>query len=73
MRRGHRQRTTGAEKDWTQKSWRHAFGLHKKSGRGKYSKRQMARRRRREPFETDDFDPVTSLASDARDNDGAPR
>lgn len=51
MRRGHRQRTSGAENDWINRGWRDAFRLWKRPGRGKYSKKQMARRRRKR-FET---------------------
>jgi hypothetical protein len=50
MRRGTRQKTNGAENDWLDKRMRRNIV---KSGRGKYSKRQMARRRRREPIDAD--------------------
>jgi hypothetical protein len=46
MRRAHRQKTTGAEKDWIIKKWRRLFDLSSRRGRGKYAKRAMARRRR---------------------------
>jgi hypothetical protein len=51
MRRAPRQKTNGAENDWIQRCWRKAFGLWNRPGRGRYSKRQMARRRRRERIE----------------------
>ena len=53
MRRGNRQKRNGAEQDWCSKYWRRELGLNQRPGRGKYSKRAMARRRRREPLETD--------------------
>lgn len=48
MHRGPRQKRSGAEQDWCLKWWRRAYGLNERPGRGKYSKRAMARRRRRE-------------------------
>lgn len=48
MRRGNRQKQRGAERDWCLKRLRRLFGLNQRPGRGKYSKRAMARRRRRE-------------------------
>jgi hypothetical protein len=53
MRRAPRQKQSGAERDWTNKRLRSAFGLNQQSGRGKYSKRQLARRRRRVPISDD--------------------
>ena len=53
MRRAPRQKTTGAENDWIIKKWRRLFDLSNRRGRGKYAKRAMARRRRREPHDRD--------------------
>jgi hypothetical protein len=50
MRRAPRQKQSGAERDWTNRKLRSAFGLNQRSGRGKYSKHQLARRRRRMPI-----------------------
>jgi len=47
MRRADRQKRSGAEQDWCSKFWRRAFGLNQRPGRGKATKRAMARRSRR--------------------------
>ena len=50
MRRAPRQKMSGAANDWCQKGWRRLFALNERSGRGRFTKRQLARQRRREPL-----------------------
>lgn len=54
VRRGNRQNRNGGENDWCFKRLRLAFSLNQRPGRGKFSKRAMARRRRREPINTNE-------------------
>jgi hypothetical protein len=53
MRRPSRQKRSGAAQDWCIKKWRRLLGLNRRAGRGKYTKRQLARQRRREPITCD--------------------
>jgi hypothetical protein len=55
MRRGTRQRLIdGHSWDWVHRWTRRMFRMTRRSGKGKYIKRRLARRRRREPIERDE-------------------
>lgn len=55
MRRGTRQRLIdGHAWDWVHRWTRRLFRMNRWPGKGKYIKRRLARRRRREPIEPDD-------------------
>lgn len=54
MRRGTRQKLDGDGWDWCIKKRRRIYGHQLKRGFGKYVKRKLARRRRRERLPTDD-------------------
>lgn len=62
MRRGNRQKLiSGDEQDWCNRWARRAYQLTRKPGIGKYNKRNMARRRRREPIKRDEDEMPASL------------
>jgi hypothetical protein len=54
MRRASRQKKSGAAQDWCIKKWRRLFSLNRRAGRGKFTKRELARQRRRQPIDEDD-------------------
>src|SRR5438874_5140991 len=69
MRRAPRQKTSGYEYDWTDQRarTRRIFRLNRRPGIGKYIKRALARKRRRQPIENDDADEEGEAALDGID------
>jgi hypothetical protein len=56
MRRASRVKQSGAQRDWTSKRFRRLAGLSDRPGRGKFSKRELARKQRRQPTRDRDDD-----------------